>query len=88
MSASLPYISLPPSCVVILATCQLLDWCWARHTICWSGLAIWLCSGVTVDLREEAGVGPDEFADLLGEFLDACEADGKRGVRGLPVICM
>jgi hypothetical protein len=39
-----------------------------------------LRSGVTVDLGEDAGIGPDEFADLLGRFLDACEADGKRGV--------
>ena len=37
-------------------------------------------SGVTVDLGEEAGMGPDEFADVLGGFLDACEAEGKRGV--------
>jgi ADP-ribose pyrophosphatase YjhB (NUDIX family) len=37
-------------------------------------------SGVTVDLGAEAGLVPDEFADLLTGFLDACEANGKRGV--------
>lgn len=36
--------------------------------------------GVTVDLGEEAGMAPEDFADALGGFLDACEGEGKRGI--------